>query len=401
MRLALAAFLIASAACVAQQRAQLAGIVRDPTDAVVPGAMVSVVHLDTGVRRVTQSNGEGFYAISSLAAGNYKITVRKDGFRTVAQLGVLLEALETARFDFSLPIGSAHETVTVESNTPLLNIEDLTTTLVLNAARARDLPVNGRALQGLIDLAPGVLATPATSGEAGQFSANGQRPNTNYFTVDGVSANNGVIGSGLPGQFSGGALPAMTAIGSLHNLATASELEEVRVQTSTFAPEYGRLPGAQVAVITRSGSNSLHGDAYGYLRDRSLAANDWFANRAAMPSGEHRLRHFGGSLSGPIRKDSIFGLIAIERLRLRRGVSFLSAMPSDAARRTDADPASRILNAFPRATGPELGNLTSEFPVTMLSSGGLQTVGARVVASMQERGSLFVRYSNARSDNET
>src|SRR5438034_835753 len=105
----------------------------------------------------------------------------------------------------------------------------------------------------LLDLAPGVVATPASSGEAGQFSVNGQRPNTNYFAIDGVSANSGVSGSAVPAQFAGGTLPGMTAFGSTQNLVSLDALEEVRIQTSSFAQEFGRLPGAHVALTTRSG----------------------------------------------------------------------------------------------------------------------------------------------------
>lgn len=399
--IALVALLIAPLISSGQQKAQVAGVVRDPSDAIVPGASVSVVNLDTGVRRMTYSNSEGFYAVSALAAGNYKITVRKDGFRTVAQLGVVLQALETARFDFALPIGSINETVTVEGTAPLINIEDLTTTLVINAGRARDLPLNGRGVQGLVDLAPGVLSTPATAGEAGQFSTNGQRPNTNYFTVDGVSANNGVIGSGLPGQFSGGALPAMTAIGSLHNLASAGELEEVRVQTSTFAPEYGRLPGAQVAVTTRAGSNTVHGDVSYFWRDRSMAANDWFANRAATGETPLRLNHGNGTISGPLRRNSTWGVFSLERLRLAHGRSLITAVPSLAARGTAMNLNRAVARAFPTPNGPDLGGFASEFAGTLLSRGGLQTVSARLDQSLNGRGTAFARYSDARSDSET
>ena len=284
------ALLLFAAVAFAQPKAQISGFVRDTSDAVVQDAAIAVINLDTGVRRSTASNKEGFYAIASLSPGNYKITVRKPGFQTVARTGISFHALDASRLDFSLEVGSMYEEVTVESLPPLMNTADAAQGMTSSRKPAEFLPVNGRGLQALIDLAPGVLTTPATAGEAGQFSANGQRPGTNYFTVDGVSANNGISGSGLPGQFSGGALPAMTAIGSLHNLVSLGELDELRVQTSSFAPEYGRLPGAQVSVSTRSGSNDFHGELFLSGRHEIGAAADPFG-KAAGPARTEAATH--------------------------------------------------------------------------------------------------------------
>ena len=135
------------------------------------------------MRRSTASNNQGFYAIASLSPGNYKITVRKPGFQTVARTGISFHALDASRLDFSLEVGSMYEEVVVESLPPLMNTADAAQGMTSSRKPAEFLPVNGRGLQALIDLAPGVLTTPATAGEAGQFSANGQRPGTNYFTV--------------------------------------------------------------------------------------------------------------------------------------------------------------------------------------------------------------------------
>src|SRR6185295_2593191 len=121
-----------------------------------------------------------------------------------------------------------------------------------------------------LDLIPAVTPTPASGGEPGQFSSAGQRPNTNYFTIDGLSANTAVTGSGLPAQFAGASLPAMTAFGSTHNLSSLNAISEVQIQTSTFAPENGRMPGAQIALTTRSGSNAFHGSAYHVWRHEAL-----------------------------------------------------------------------------------------------------------------------------------
>ncbi|HYO83356.1 MAG TPA: carboxypeptidase-like regulatory domain-containing protein, partial [Bryobacteraceae bacterium] len=314
---ALALALLGSAVALrAQVRAQISGFVHDSSGAVVRDAAIAVLNLDTGVRRAARSNGEGFFAVSSLTPGQYKITARKEGFQTVARTGIAIGSFDSSRIDFLLEPGSLHEEVTVTGTPSLSNTIDAGESWHTGRVPAELLPVNGRGLQALIDLAPGVLTTPATGGEAGQFSANGQRPATNYFTVDGVGANNGVSGSGLPGQFSGAALPAMTAIGSLHNLVALGELDEMRIGTSTYAPEFGRLPGAQIAVSTRSGSNDFHGELFGAFRHRALTANDPFA-RATGYASRGRLSDVGATAAGPLVRNRSFFHFSTEHIRLR------------------------------------------------------------------------------------
>ncbi|MBC8167970.1 MAG: carboxypeptidase regulatory-like domain-containing protein, partial [Bryobacteraceae bacterium] len=346
--------LIFAPLAMAQPKTQIAGFVRDSSELPVPDAAIGVLNLDTGIRRSTRTNLEGSYAVSSLTPGQYKITIRKPGFGTVARTGLELHAMTAERLDFVLDPGSVREEITVESSAPLINTYDASYGMQTSRVPAETLPVNGRGLQGLIDLTPGVLLTPATSGEAGQFSANGQRPATNYFTVDGVSANNGVSGSGVPGQFAGGALPSMSAIGSLHNLVSLGELDELRVQTSAFAPEYGRLPGAQVSISTRSGSNSFHGEAFGNIRHERLNAGDWFANAAGLGRAPQRLTDAGGSFGGPVRRDQMFFQISTEQIRLRQPNTALLAVPSLTAREFASPVHREVVRAFPLPNGREL-----------------------------------------------
>src|SRR5262249_43051133 len=145
-----------------------------------------------------------------------------------------------------------------------------------------NLPLNGRSFSSLIDLTPGVVLVPTNSFEHGQFSVNGQRPDANYFMVDGVSANLGLPAFGF-GQGGTGQLPATNAFGGFSNLASQDALQEFRIQTSTFAPEFGRTPGAQISVLTKSGTNTFHGTAFEYLRNDVLDANNWFTNNKGLP----------------------------------------------------------------------------------------------------------------------
>lgn len=388
-----------AAVLAAQSRSQLSGFVRDGSQAVVQDAAITVLNLDNGIRRSTHSNQEGFYAVSSLTPGQYKITVRKPGFNTVARTGVMLHAMDAGRLDFSLDIGSVREEIFVESAPPLLNTSDASYGMQMTRHSAEQLPVNGRGLQGLIDLAPGVLTTPATAGEAGQFSANGQRPATNYFTVDGVSANNGISGSGLPGQFSGGALPSMTAIGSLHNLVSLGELDELRVQTSTFSPEYGRLPGAQVAVSTRSGSNSFHGELFGSMRHERASGRDWFANAAGLAETPRRLQDVGGTLSGPLLRNRTFFLVTTEQLRLRQTNASLIPVPSLTSRETAAGTVRGLVRAFPVPNGPGIGGGLALHTAVAVNPADVGTSSVRLDQGVGNRGSLFLRYNRTPSSN--
>ncbi len=136
---------------------------------------------------------------------------------------------------------------------------------------------------------------------------NGQRPDANYFLVDGVSANLGTVGGGTSnlGQSGAGQLPATSTFGGTSNLVSLDALEEFRIQTSAFAPEYGRTPGAQISVVTKSGTNTFHGTAFEYFRNDKLDANDWFANRNGRARPELRQNDFGGVLGGPIKVSSV------------------------------------------------------------------------------------------------
>ncbi|MEX2262719.1 MAG: carboxypeptidase regulatory-like domain-containing protein [Bryobacteraceae bacterium] len=389
--------LLAGMPAAAQQRAQMVGVVRDGSGAVIVDVDVAVLNTDTGIRRATRTNSQGFYAVSSLTPGQYKVTVRKPGFRTIARTGVELQATQSARLDFLLELGAIQEVVTVEGDGAPIRSNDGASQILLGRDSVEALPLNGRGLQGVLEFAPGVLATPATGGEAGQFSANGQRPNTNYFTIDGVSANNGVSGSGLPGEFSGGALPGMTAIGSLHGLVALGAVQEVRIQTSSFTPEFGRLPGAQVAVITRSGSNEYHGEFFGGFRHERLNAMDWFANRAGLDRAPASLHTAGGLLSGPVRRNRTFFSLSGEWLRLRQRASWAMAVPSLATRARAPASVRPILDSYPVPRGSELSGGQAAHTAQTSWPARLATGSVRVDHGLGSRGLLFLRYTGTPS----
>jgi hypothetical protein len=384
----------------AQLLANLYGRVLDPSEAAVAGASITVVSEETGFRRYAESQADGEYAVGSLQAGVYKITVRKEGFRTMVRFNVRLEAAHAARVDFLLSMGAIEETITVEGTAPLLSPDEASTETRVFHDEIERMPLNGRGLLALLELAPGANVTPATRGEAGQFTANGQRPNSNYFTVDGMSANTGVSAGGLPAQASGGALPAMSAFGSLDSLMPLEAVEEFRVQTSNAAPDVSRLPGAIVALTSRSGSNDFHGSAVFRFRHELLAANDWFANDAGQGRAPLRMEDVSPSLGGPIRRDRSFFFLAYERMVLRGPYVWQQPVPALAARQTAADWAQPALDLFPAPNGADLGNGLAQWNGRNIRPSSLHSGLARMDQAITSRGAFFARYNDSPSANE-
>jgi hypothetical protein len=384
----------------AQQYTHLSGLILDSSEAGVPGSMVAVVNEDTGFRRIAWSRPDGGYTVSSLEPGVYKITVRKAGFRTVIRFGVKLDVSQPARLDFRLAIGSMQEAITVDGAPALLNSEDGSVGTLVGRDEIENLPLNGRGLISLLELAPGTVLTPATRGESGQFSANGQRPNTHYFTVDGVSANTGVSAGGLPAQATGGSLPGMTAFGSLHSLISLAALDEFRVQTSSAIPEFGRLPGAQVSLSSRSGSNDFRGSLLYFFRHEWLNANDWFGNSQGDRRAPVRMSDFSASAGGPIRRDRTFFFLAYEGMRLRQPGFWRTPVPTLAARQALPDWVQPVLNLFPAANGQPLGDGLAQWTGRNNRPSRLDAGSARVDHALTSRLTAFVRFSESPSANE-
>ncbi|MBN8733278.1 MAG: TonB-dependent receptor [Acidobacteria bacterium] len=384
----------------AQQYTFLTGLVKDPMERAVSGASISIVNEDTGFRRLALSNSQGRYTLASLQPGYYKVLVRKEGFRSVVRTRLKLDVSEPAQVDFQLLLGSVSETITVESGASPLQTEDASIGTLVNRDWVDRLPLNGRGLASLLDLAPGTLATPATRGEAGQFSASGQRPNANYFTIDGVSLNTGVLGGGQPAQPAGGTLPGMTAFGSFHNLVTLDALEEFRIQTSTTGATLARLPGAQISLSTRSGTNELHGSAAFHGRHERFSANDWFANRHALGTAPNRVSNFAGSLGGPLVKDRTFFFAAYEWLRFRQPATWRTPVPLEEMRQSAPAWSAPLLTLYPQANGASLGNGTGEWIGQSVRPSGMSSTSLRIDHALTQRMTLFGRVSRTPSESD-
>src|SRR5262245_59814879 len=261
--------------------ATLGGTILDETGAVIPGANITLLNLSTALQRHSTTDGSGLYTVPLLPPGRYSLTIRRQGFTSVELRNVVLNTGDQLFLRVKLQIGEIGESVTIVDR-PYSVQESAAIGSVIDRNFVENLPLNGRTFQALLGLTPAVVVTRTRFNEQGQFSANGQRANANYFMIDGVSANFGVSAGAAPGQSAAGSLPALTALGTTNNLVSIDALEEFRILTSNYAPEFGRQPGAQISIVTRSGSNAFHGSGFDYFRHHALEANDWFTNSRGL-----------------------------------------------------------------------------------------------------------------------
>ncbi|HKO60747.1 MAG TPA: TonB-dependent receptor, partial [Pyrinomonadaceae bacterium] len=268
----------------------------------------------------------------------------------------------------------------------------------INQTFVENIPLNGRSFQSLIGLTPGVVTTASTFNDQGQFSVNGQRADANYFTVDGVSANFGVTGFIAMMQSASGALPALSASGGTNSLVSVDAMQEFRIQTSSFAPEFGRTPGGQISIATRSGTNSFHGTLFEYFRNDVLDAPDWFVNFNGLAKPETRLNDFGGVVGGPIVKDKAFFFFSYEGQRVRQPSTLQTVVP-DAQSRQQAPVAMRpYLNAFPVANGSALAAGVAQFNASFSNPSSLDAYSIRIDYSVKPNLNLFSRYNYSPSN---
>jgi hypothetical protein len=392
--------------------ATLTGTVTDPNDAVVPGVTISVMNIDNAFLRSAVTNSEGSFVIPLLPVGNYVVKADREGFTPVEVRDVVLNVNDRVSLKIQLKVGSIGQTVDV-IDTPTLLDESAAVGTVVNRQFVENLPLNGRSFQQLITLTPGVVTVPSSlAGNSGQFSVNGQRANANIFTVDGVSANTGNGAGAIAGQATSGSLPGLTAFGGTNALVSVEAMQEFQVQTSSYSAEYGRSPGGQISIVTRSGSNEFHGSLFEYLRNDKLDANDWFANRAGQPRPPERQNDFGGTFGGPVLlprfgeggsqpwyngRNRTFFFVSYEGLRLRNPKFALTNVPSVNLRQTAAPGVRPVLQAFPLPNGRTLANGFAEFAASYSDTSTLNATSIRVDHTISNRLTIFGRYSHAPS----
>jgi hypothetical protein len=396
-------FLLTTLLALAQtEGARISGRVTDLSGAVIAGAECKITNLETNVSTATLTNQDGIYVIPDLHPAIYRLSIQKEGFRTVVQPKLQLYVQDAVNENFTLAIGPASESVTVADFG--LQTDSASVSTVVDDQFVQNMPLNGRSFQSLIALVPGVVFTSSTEGQ-GQFAVNGQRSDANYFTVDGVSANFGSAPLADLTQSLGGAIPGFTSGGGTNALVSVDAMQEFRIQTSSYAPEFGRTPGAQISIVTKSGTNQFHGTAFDYLRNDFFDARNYF-DAPPLIKPPLRQNDFGGVLGGPIFKNRTFFFFSYEGLRLLLPqTASQQAFYTASARAAVAPVYQPLVNALPLPTGPPIDptcdNITNpcmaNISAVWSNPSTLNATSIRIDHNVNSRITLFARYNHAPS----
>ena len=391
------------------------GRVLDPSNKVIGAADILLINDATGVQYLGKTNDDGIYVLPNLPPGAYRLQVSKRGFKTLIKPDIVLNIQDALSINFTLPIGAAFEIVTVEGGASMINTTDASVSTVVDQSYIQNMPLNGRSFQDLILLTPGVVTqTPqlvgGAVGQTGEFSVNGQRTESNYYTVDGVSANVGASAgvNGITSAGASGSIAASTAMGTTQALVSVDDLQEFRVQSSTYSAEYGRNPGGQIAFETKSGTNQWHGTAYDYLRNGGLDASDWFNDYFGLKEAGIRQNDFGGTVGGPIEipglyhgKDKTFFFVSYEGLRLTAPQpASVSYVPDATLRANTPAPLSQVLNAFPLQSPngtDDTANGVAQFIGSWSNPSSLDSTSVRFDHAVNDKLRLFLRFSDTPS----
>jgi hypothetical protein len=415
-------FLLSSSCVFAQSpNGSIRGIVFDPDAKLIVGAEVIVVNDATSVQYVTSTNGEGLYAVENLPPGPYRIQVSKFGFKGIIKPDLILNVQDSLVLNFVLPIGASSITVTVEGGAPMINTTDASVSTVVDQSYVKNMPLNGRSFQSLILLTPGIVtSTPQNAnssaiGASGEFSVNGQRTESNNYSVDGVSANAGIFPGAYQFPSVSGSLPSSTALGTTQGLVSVDALEEFRVQSSTYSAEYGRNPGGQFSFVTKSGTNQWHGTLFEYLRNDVFDANNWFNNYHDLAKSPLRQNDFGGSLGGPVEvphlyngKKRTFFFFNYEGLRLLQPQEAnTSFVPDESLRAGAPAPLDAVIKSFPLPNGPEILDASgaptglAEFTAGWSNPSHIDSYSARVDHNFGQWLKVFFRLARTDSTSDT
>lgn len=344
----------------------ISGTVRDTTGAAVSGATVIFRNVETGATRSLTSDGQGRYAAPSLPVGVYSITGSHEGFDAQTRVNIRLAIGQMAVVDLSLGVGQVKQEVTVSSAPPTVELSTQQTSGLVNEKQVKDLPLNGRSFDELITLNPAVVNyTSERSGGIGtsnsaagnMFAVAGHRPQDNLFLLNGI-------------EYTGASEINVTPGGVSGQLLGVDAVREFNVVTDTYGAEYGKRAGAQVSIVTASGTNNLHGSAYQFFRNSALDARNYF-DQGQIP--EFQRNQFGGALGGPLRRNKLVLFGNYEGFRENLHVSDVTLVPDNEARAgylpnaggqetyAGVDPAAAsLLGLWPVQNGPELGGGIAE-----------------------------------------
>ena len=272
------------------QTAQISGRVTDGSGAVVPATSITVTNAATNIARSTQTNTDGYYAVPLLPPGAYRLNVEQQGFRPITRSGITLEVDQRAELNFTLEIGAASEKVEVTADAVRLNTVEASQGQVIENRRIVDMPLNGRDY-GQLALLSGGTVQSASGSRYGGFSSGGMRVTQNNFMIDGIDNN--------PTDLAGAQRRSEMVQPSI------DAIQEFKVQTNSYAAEFGRSMGSVVNVSLKSGTNNLHGTAFEFLRNEKLDAKNFF-DLPSRPKPPFKRNQYGLSLGGPVWVPKIF-----------------------------------------------------------------------------------------------
>ncbi len=351
-----------------EYRGTILGRITDPTGAVVVGASIAVLHVETGVSTGTNSNGQGNYQVPFLLPGDYRIAVEHPGFKKVERPGIRVSINTQVTLDFTLEVGAAAETVTVTANAPLLTTSSADLGQVVDKAYVGAIAVSlSRNVINLTRLAPGVTAsgtgTYTSNAQSDQsISGGGGTRGRNEFMVDGIP-NTVPQGGGL-----------------IVYVPSVDSVEEVKVHTTLFDAAYGHSNGGAVNITTRGGANQFHGAVYDFKRWRALNANSWTNNRLGVPKPPVKYNQWGYTVGGPIRRNRTFFSTSLERDSEPRDLTRQARVPTEAERNGDFSQSLTRVGAAPLAIyDPASGTSRQPFAGARIPTSRITPIGGAVL----------------------
>jgi hypothetical protein len=373
--LALGSLLFVSPATARAQvtTADLVGTIKDSSGAVVPGATVALTNEATGVSRSTTTSDSGTYSFTSLPPGRYRLSAELSGFRRIERTGVDLQVNQRAQIDLGLELGSVSESVVIQGTAPLLETQSSVLGSVIEEKQVQDLPLNGRNFVQLATLSTGVSG--AGSGMRGtimsgtrpddlrpgtELFVNGNRENSNNYLYDGIDNNT-----------------RLTLVIVVRPNVEA--IKEFKVQTNLFSAEQGRNPGGQINVVTKSGTNTIHGAIYEFVRNDRFDANNFFANRAGQKKPPFKQNQFGGAIGGPIVTNKTFYFGDYDGFRQTAGRVFVNTVPTLKMRQGDFGEVATIYDPLTTLVLPSGAVTRQPFPGNVIPKDRWDPVTAKLM----------------------
>jgi hypothetical protein len=330
-----------------QTGASISGTITDVTGGALAGARVTVKNVETGATRIVAADEAGRYIASSLEVGGYEIRAEKEGFSAEVRTGITLAVGQQAEVDMTLRVGQVQDTVVVTEDSPIVSVTTQDISGLVGERQVKELPLNGRSYDQLLTLNPGIVnyssqraggIGTSNSVVGSMFASSGRRPQENLYLLNGVEFTSASEINNTPGGVSG-------------QLLGVDAVREFAVVKDSYGAEYGKRPGAQVNIVTASGTNQLHGNVYEFLRNSAFDARNFF-DHGNIP--EFQRNEFGGSLGGPLRKDKTFLFGNYEGFRQNLGLSDVSLVPDAVSRARAVASVQPLLALWPVANGPEL-----------------------------------------------